>query len=296
MLASAFSFSVMAVAVKYTAGDYHPALAAFYRQFPAFLVMLPVILTRRRAAFATPKPWIMLYRGAAGAIAVTLSFYGYQNLPLVAANGLSFTRALWIVPLAIVLLRERVGPVRIAAAIVGFLGVLLMMGPATMRNLAFGAPAIAMLFAAFLLATSVMGMKTLSKSTGPQVFMVWSTTLGTLFLLPGAILTWQWPHLRDLAVLCLTGVSGLIGQWFFVKAMQCGDVSAVAPVDYSRLIFAAVAGYLLFHELPTIWTALGALVVACSTLAITLREQQLQKRVRDADRVKAQATDAPPEA
>lgn len=296
MLASAFSFSVMAVTVKYTAGSYHPALAAFYRQAPAFLVMLPVILHKGRAAFATPRPGIMLYRGAAGAAAVTLSFYAYQYLPLVTANALSFTRALWIVPLAILLLREQVGPLRIGATVFGFLGVLLMMGPEVVGNFAFGPPALAMLLSSFLLATAVMGMKSIGNTTSPHVFMVWTTSLGTLFLLPGAILTWEWPNLSDLAVLCLTGVSGLVGQWFFVKAMQAGDATAIVPVDYSRLIFAAAAGYLMFNELPTIWTAIGALVVACATLSITVREQQLLRRARAADRVKAQVTDSPPEA
>jgi drug/metabolite transporter (DMT)-like permease len=56
--------------------------------------------------------------------------------------------------------------------------------------------------------------------------------------------------------------------------MQIGDAAAMAPVDYTRLVCTAAAGFLLFHEVPGTWTLIGAGVVVLSTLFITWREQQ----------------------
>jgi drug/metabolite transporter (DMT)-like permease len=62
--------------------------------------------------------------------------------------------------------------------------------------------------------------------------------------------------------------------------MSLGDASAMAPIDYTRLIFAAVIGYAVFNEIPTVWTWAGAGVVVASTLFITLREQRLARSAK----------------
>jgi drug/metabolite transporter (DMT)-like permease len=59
----------------------------------------------------------------------------------------------------------------------------------------------------------------------------------------------------------------------------------MAPIDYIRLVFTAAAGYVLFNEVPTIWTLIGAAVVVVSTLFITWREQQLSRRAALAAKV-----------
>jgi drug/metabolite transporter (DMT)-like permease len=67
---------------------------------------------------------------------------------------------------------------------------------------------------------------------------------------------------------------GTATQGLYIKGMQIGDAAAMAPVDYTRLVFTAAAGFLLFHEVPGTWTLIGAGVVVLSTLFITWREQQ----------------------
>ncbi|MGE3141975.1 MAG: DMT family transporter, partial [Hyphomonadaceae bacterium] len=129
MVASAASFTVMSTLVKYLGGAYGPSLQTFYRYGAGLLVLLPFILRNPRGAFATTRPWILLFRAAAGSVGMILVFYSYQKLPLAEANALSFTRALWLVPLAAFVLHEKTGPRRVAATIVGFLGVLLMLRP-----------------------------------------------------------------------------------------------------------------------------------------------------------------------
>lgn len=278
MLGSAVTFTVMTTLIKYLGGDYPAALQTFYRQAPGFLILLPVILKHRSAAFATTRPGILIFRAGAGAIALILSFYAYQKMPLADANALSFTRTLWMVPLAAFVVREHVGPMRIGAAVIGFLGVLLMVRPGAGGSFAIGLPAMAMLASSFLFALTVTGMKVLTRDHAPMVLMVWSAALGLIFSIPGAVLTWRWPAPGDLALLAVMGAIGTVNQWCYIKGMQIGDAAAMAPIDYIRLVMAAAAGWVLFHELSGPWTLAGASVVVASTLIITWREHLAARR------------------
>ncbi|HEY0437953.1 MAG TPA: DMT family transporter, partial [Phenylobacterium sp.] len=257
--------------------DYPAALQTFYRQAAGLLILLPVILRHRRAAFATTRPGIIIFRSAAGTVGMILSFYAFQKMPLADANALSFTRTLWLVPLAAFVIRERVGPLRIAAAVVGFLGVLLMVRPGAGGHFAVGVPALAMLASSFLFAFTVTGMKVLTRDHSVTVLLVWSAVLGFVLAVPGALFAWRWPSPGDLALLCAMGVIATVNQACYIKGMQLGDAGAMAPIDYTRLVFSAAAGFFLFQEVPSAWTAAGAAVVVVSTLVITWREHVVAK-------------------
>jgi drug/metabolite transporter (DMT)-like permease len=280
MLGSAVGFAGMTVLIKFLGDDYPPALQTFYRQAAGFAVLLPIILHHRGAAFATTRPGLLLFRSGAGTIGMMLSFYAFQEMPLADANALSFTRNLWLVPLAAFVVREQVGALRIGAAVVGFVGVLVMIRPGAGGEFALGLPALAMLAASFLFALTITGMKVMTRDHSPTVLLVWGATLGLVLAIPGAFLTWRWPEPLDLGLLCLMGVMGTITQACYIKGMQLGDAAAMAPIDYTRLIFSAAAGYLLFSEIPTIWTLIGAVIIVASTLFITIREQQLARSAR----------------
>lgn len=270
MLGSAVTFTVMTTLIKYLGDDYSPALQTFYRQAAGMVVMLPIILRNPRAAFRTPRPWIMFYRAAAGTIGMVLAFYSYQEMPLAEANALSFTRTLWIVPLALFFLREAIGPRRLIATFVGFFGVMFMLQPSIAN--AVGWPAAAALASALLFATTVVGMKMATRDTSATVLMVWSATLGFVLAVPLALAEWRWPSLPDLFLLSVMGVLGLATQLCYIKGMALGDAAAMAPIDYTRLVFAILLGLLLFAEVPNAVTMFGAAIVIGSTLYITLRE------------------------
>jgi drug/metabolite transporter (DMT)-like permease len=278
MLASAAAFTAMTTLIKALGADYPAALQTFYRQAAGFLILVPAIARYRSAAFATTRPWILIFRSSAGTIGLILSFYAYQKMPLADANALSFTRTLWLVPLAAFVVREQVGPMRIAAAIAGFAGVLLMVRPGAGGHFALGLPALAMLASSFLFALTVTGMKVMTRDHSPLVLLVWAATLGLLFAIPGALFAWRWPNLRDLGLLAMMGVFGTLTQWCYIKGMQIGDAAAMAPIDYTRLVMALATGLLLFHELPNPWTMAGAAVVVGSTLFITWREHLATRR------------------
>jgi drug/metabolite transporter (DMT)-like permease len=272
MLASAMSFTVMTMLVKYLGEDYSPGLQTFYRQAAGVVVLLPLMLRDPVGTFRTTRPGILLFRSLAGTTGMILSFYSYQELPLADANALSFTRTLWVVPLAALVLKEHVGPRRFTATAIGFLGALVMVRP---TGIGIGWPAAAALASALLLALTITGMKVMTRDHAPLTILAWSATLGFFVSIPPAIIGWRMPTAVDFWLLCAMGVLGTVTQGCYIKGMSEGDTAVMAPVDYTRLVFAIILGYALFREIPSSLTMLGAGIIIVSTLYITLRESRL---------------------
>ena len=283
MIASASTFTVMTMLIKYLGASYPAALQTFYRQLAGLIVLLPMILHDPRAAFRTTRPGILLFRSCAGTVGMILAFYAYQKLPLADANALSFTRTLWLVPLAVFVLKESVGPRRISATIIGFLGALLMLQPSVQGHMGWQ-PTAAALGSALLFALTVTGMKVMTRDHSIMALMAWSAVLGFVLAIPPALFVWRWPAPADLLLLGAMGVLGTMTQACYIKGMAEGDAAVMAPLDYTRLVFAVVLGYALFGDVPGSMTMIGAGIVITSTIYITLREAQLGKPKPPPDR------------
>jgi len=92
-----------------------------------------------------------------------------------------------------------------------------------------------------------------------------------------ALAVWEWPTLEMFGLLVLVGVLGTIGQLTIVQAMKEGETHVVMPIDFTKLVWAAILGFLWFHEIPTLYTWLGGAMIFTSTMYITWREHQLRK-------------------
>jgi len=279
MLASAIGFTAMTTLIKFLGPGYPAALQTFYRQLAGVIVLLPLMARDWKGAFYATRPGILIFRSSAGVLAIIMSFYAYQKLPLADANALSFTRTLWLVPLAAFVLREPIGPLRISAALVGFVGVLIMLRPGAGGVDAWiGWPQACALISAFLFALTITGMKVMTRDHSPFVLLVYAAVLGLVFSIPPALFVWKWPTWPDLGLLAAMGVMGTLTQGAYIKGMEAGEAAVMAPIDYTRLVFAVGAGLLLFHEIPKPEVILGAAIVVASTLFISWREHHLAKR------------------
>lgn len=275
MLGSAATFTLMTTLIKYLGDGYGPMLQTFYRQLAGLVVMAPFILRDPRAAFATSRPDLMFFRAGGSTLGIILAFYSFQVLPLADANALSFTRTLWIVPLAAFVLGEAVGVHRISATLIGFVGVLVMVQP-TGEGAGNWLGAGAALGAAFLFAMTVTAMKIATRDTTTGALMAWAAVLGVVLSIPFALYEWRWPTLPDAALLGAMGVLGVATQYCYINGMAAGDAVAMAPIDYTRLVFAVLLGLALFQEVPSLTTMLGAAIVIAATLYITIRESRLK--------------------
>jgi len=264
MLASATSFTVEAALIKTLGGDYPPTVILFWRQLVCVALLIPLIARSPRLAFSTTRPGLMLLRSGIGVIGLLLAVVAYAELPLADANALSFTRTLWLAILAVLVLAEPLGFRRALAVLVGFVGVLIMLQPG-MEGMSLSWAHAAAVGAALLTALTILSVKVMARDHTVFTLTVYAATLGLFLSAPLAALTWVQPQVSDLPALIGLGVFGLITLICYTKGMQMGEAMVMAPMDYSRLVFAAVVGAVVFAEAPTFATVAGAAVIVAST-------------------------------
>jgi drug/metabolite transporter (DMT)-like permease len=206
---------------------------------------------------------------------VLLAFYAFAHMPLATAQSLSFARSLFVVLLAMLILRENVGRWRQGALVVGFAGILVMLRPTEMQ---FNAPAFASLASACLLAYTIVTVKDLSRDHTTLALVLWMNLATSLIGLPLALLAWRSPGWADAAIFTVLAVSGVFAQTCFTRGLAAGEASLMALMDYTRLPLAALSGLIVFHEVLDLWAVLGAAIVIGSTIFITLREAMLEKK------------------
>ena len=273
LVVSAAFFTVMTLLIKLLHG-YAAPVQALYSQVAGLLLMLPLVARSRGRVLVLNGVWMQIGRSLSAALGVTLAYYAVQKLPLADANAISFTRGLWIGPLAALVLRDRVSPTTWIALVMGFAGVLLIARPSTAT--AIGWAHFAAIASAFLLALSVTGIKLLTRTNTVGTIMVWSSILGVILLLPAAAGSWRWPSPADFGLLTLLGAISVATTATYIHGMAIGDAAKLASVDYIRLPFAIVAGFLAFGEVPGMWTMIGAAIIVATALWAAIAEHRAE--------------------
>ncbi len=271
-LAAMALFSVMGAGVKWAADRGVPLMEILlFRNAFAFLPL--AIYIQRTTGFSvlrTSRPLSHFARGCIGLVAMSCNFLAIAYLPLVEATALSFTAPLFLTALSKPLLRERVGVHRWMAVILGFVGVLIMIRPEPGHLAGLGM--ILGLLGALASAGAMATIRQISR-TEPAVTIVFYFSLaGTLFGLIGTALHPVALSPDLVAILIGVGILGGLGQMAQTQALAHAPVAAIAPFDYSQLLWASALGYVFWDELPTAWTIAGACVVAASGLYIVYRE------------------------
>jgi drug/metabolite transporter (DMT)-like permease len=277
LLASATLFTFTNILVKTLGQTLHPFEISFFRAAVALAVILPIFwrMGGLRAGMATQIPLLQLTRGVVGSLAMFLGFYAIVALPLAEAQAISFSRNLFLVPLAAIILSEAVGLRRALAAGVGFIGVLIMLRPGMdvgSLGLALSIGALAALGHAFLVALATILVSIASRYDGPVTLMFYTNTVSIALISIPTFFVWQTPTLTEAWMLLAMGLLATVSHNCFIRAFALGEASVIAPVDYSRLVFAAIAGWLIFATVPDAYTILGALIIVGSSFYILRRE------------------------
>ncbi len=267
LLASASLFTVMAVLAKGLGGRLDSFQVAFFRLLFGLIVILPFLMRGGIGMFKTHYPVLQLVRGVVGSSAMLCGFYALVHLPLADALAYNFTKALFVVPLAYFMLREPAGPRRIIAVLIGFAGVLVMLRPTVEIDPA----ALVALLGALLVAFATMLVKIVAKDA-PVTLMFYTGVVGTCVAAIPAAYVWVEPTWAELGLLSLMGASGAGAHNCFIRGYREGDASAIVPFDYSRLVFAAAAGFVFFGDIPDVLTGVGAAIIVATTLYIARRE------------------------
>jgi drug/metabolite transporter (DMT)-like permease len=252
---------------KYLSGSL-PIVEFIWIRYVLFLIMAACLVRRR--SILPRNPGLQITRGLCVVGSSILFVYGVRQMTMAQATTISFLSPLLITILSIPLLGETVGPRRWAAVAVGMLGMLVVVRPGLGG---FQPAALFGVASAFCWALALIITRKISSSDTPQTTVLWSAGIGTAVL--SLILPFQaiWPTPKQLGLSLVLGVLASGGQWVVILAHRIAPASLLAPFFYSQLLWVSVLGFLVFGNLPDVWTIVGATIIAASGLYTAHRER-----------------------
>ena len=202
-----------------------------------------------------------------------LWFYAVTLIPLAQLFALEFTSPLWVALLAPLVLGERWRMVRLTAALLGFVGILIVARPGALE---INSGVIAAILAAFGFAGAILTTKILAGTESVTAILFWLVVMQAIFGLITAGIDGQIapPTAQTAPLLVLIGLCGLFSHWCITNALAIAPASIVSPMEFQRLPLVAVVGYMLYAE-PLDWPVfLGAAIVLGANLMNILAEQK----------------------
>jgi len=269
MFLSVCTFSIMDLLVKWSS-DYPTGEVLFFRGFFGLLPTYFLIPKRKLKTFyTTERSKEHLFRCLMGLMALIAIVVALRELPLAVVVSLSYAAPLFITVLSIFLLSEKVGIFRWLAVFIGFIGVIIIAEPGFKgMNYLYFLPLIFCIGMAFVTIT-IRKLSTTEPIWLISIFFTITISIAGLATIP---MGWIIPNFQDFILLALIGVTGGSANLFLTQSYKLSEVSLVAPLKYLALIFAIIFGFLIWNEIPTVKTLVGASLVICASLIIFKRE------------------------
>ena len=243
MLAATGTLAGMHTVIRYLSESVHPFEIAFFRSFFGLLVLSPFIFKNGIQVFQTFQPRLNAVRGVTSLFAMLAWFYGLSVVELAKATALSFTNTMFGALAAVFFLKERMRLNRWLAVLAGFSGSMII------------------LFSALCWGMGMVIVKKLTETDGTMSIILWFTLWTTIATFPFAASQWVWPEAEDYFWLFVMGILGSIGHLAAVSGFKIADASSVMPMDFLRLVWISLFGFLFFGEIPEVWTLIGAAVI-----------------------------------
>lgn len=234
------------------------------RQVFITVMLLPLFLPNLRTTLHTKHLGLQITRGLLSLMAMLCGFTAIIYIPLADATALGFSKVLFVTIAAVWILKEKVGPRRWLATFCGFLGVLIILAPGGAEPIS-SYYLLAVLGALFGAGINVT-IRMLSSSERTETILLYQALVLFTGLIIPTVIWWTPPTLEQWGLLTIIGVSGTAAQFLVTRAYQIGEASALAPLDFTRLLIAVITGFAFFGEIPDWRTMLGAMIVVGATL------------------------------
>lgn len=291
-----FLFSIQDIIIKFFSDQYSVLQIVFIRGLVSMAVIaLAIKLLWPGVAFISSRPRTAIARGLFGFTSYLTYYLAVAAMPLAEVVAIVFTMPLFVTAMSALVLGEKVGIRRWSAVFVGFLGVVIILSPSG----EFNALAVTLAFTASITyATQTTITRFLSSHDWPLTLafnsiLVFTCASGLLsLLLLGGVISvtsehaslaffsreWVMPETPHLALMIFLGINGAAGFYCLSKAYCSSEASAIAPFEYTYIIWAIVFGFLFWNEVPGPTTIIGVIILVSSSLYIWYRERQLQRR------------------
>jgi len=272
MLAAVGVLSLMDAAMKWLAPHYPPLQVAAMRGAASLPIVLVWLALRGGLRQVVTGRWgLQLARGAMSVLMLTCFIYAVRALPLADAYSIFFVSPLLITALSVPFLGEHVDARRWAAIGVGLLGVLVVLRPTGAGTLTLAG--VAALVAATCYSLSAIAMRVLGRTDSTESMMFWFTAMVALGA--GALAAPHWVALKPehWPLLAAVAVTGALGQYAITEAFRRGEVSVVAPFEYTAIGWGVGLDWILWSSRPQARMLAGAAIVIAAGLYLLQRER-----------------------
>lgn len=268
---------------------YDPVQIIFLRNLIAVPLIASVVLALRgTSALRTAHVRVHALRGLLMLLGAYLYFSSLRFLPLAEATALVFAAPIFITALSVPLLRERVGWRRWGAVLLGFCGVLIVVQPG---GSTFQLASLLPIGAALTYALFMISARWIGPAEGLWTMMLYVVLFPLIYAAPLALWVWVPVWAEDIWLFVAIAICGSLGITLIGQAFRLAPAAVVAPFDYTSIAWAAMFGWLIWGDVPMVWTIVGALVIVASGIIIVFRERATRSG-RDAPAAPS-APDAP---
>ena len=267
MLAIFVSFlgALDGIIVRILSSDLHPFLIVFYRSLFGLIIIIPIFL-KERDVFISSYRYLHLFRAFLKILALTSFFLAFKSVALSDVVSISFITPLLIILGSIMFLKETPTKKHIIFSFIGFIGILIILKPGFSRipDALYWA-----IIGAILSACIQLILKKMSNKDKPNTLAVWNLLCTVPLAFIPALFFWTALSFEMFILLTIQGLIGVLNMIFMTKAMSMVDISYLAPYDFLRLPIISIIAFMLFDEIPSASTLLGALIIFLSGYLIS---------------------------
>ena len=270
-------FSIMVIFIRKASENLHILEVVFFRNLLAFIVMLPLLTSTGLAAIKMNNTKLFFMRGFFGAIGMLAGFTCLTLIPLAQATAISFSKPIFITIGAAIFLGEIIKARRIAAIIIGIIGMLVIVQPGV-NSLSFGI--MLAIIAALAHSVNALIVKKLTLTDSPQAIVTWMVIILIPITFIPAVAVWQWPSLETWLYLWGIAIVGTLAHFSWTKSYTMAEITSLESIEFIKLPIMALFGWMIFSEIPGTWTWIGGSIIFLSTIYISRREAKASNSLK----------------
>ena len=258
------------ILIKTLVGEFSVFQIVFMRSISSSIIIVPILFYLKNQNNVFIQFQANLTRVVLSFMAISIQFFTISNIQLAQVSTIGYLRPSIMSIFAYFILSEKQSKGRWLVLIVGFLSILLVFSP---EKTSIQFIALLALLGSCCGSLSTIFQKLLSKKFSEIQLMVWYSVGISILSFPFCLYTWKEVSLNELIFMVLTGLLATSAQYFYIKAFRLSQASFLAPIQYFHIIPVLIIGYLIFSEIPSYQTLLGALIIILSLIGLLIWEK-----------------------
>ena len=274
---SALLFSVMGICIRYASHSVDNYTIVFFRNVVGLILFLPFIFKQGTGFVKTEKLWMHTWRSIVGLAAMYGFFYAIAHLKLSNAMVFTYSSPIFIPVIAWLFLKEKITIAMICAAVLGFIGVFCVAKPDQGLLNRISVIGIA---SSLLASMAFVTVRALTQTEPPERIVFYFCLIGSALSVIPMFWVWRPYHLQELLFLIGAGILANVSQIFMSHAYRLAPAGQIAPVNYMAIIFAGVWGFLLWNEVPDLYSVIGFCIILLAILLCSPLTQRQKKMIQ----------------